>query len=289
VQVNELKWPTEDAFEFVKKGLYVQDLERAVQEVVVREALRQELIKKNAYLSDEEFQRRYDEYRQPYDTTPFTVEIIATKFKGYPCLEAFRSRWRLLASYGEMIKAEITDENLQAHADKYNAFFADGQVGVDVIPFMAKSPKTAAWQPDGMADAKTRCEALFASLEKGELTFDQALTKHTEFYTNDDKKGRLGMMPLNQIKQNLRESEFTQLHDGFSLANFLFYEAEVGKTIGPLQTSDGWLIARINARTPAKRRIDVKNERERALVREDYVTARFFDWAKGVISAAKFD
>ena len=289
VQVNELKWKTEEAFDFVKKGLYVQDLERAVQEVVLREALRQELVKKDAYISDEEFQRRYDEYRQPYDTTPFTVEIIATKFKGYPCLEAFRSRWRLLASYGEMIKAEITDETLQAHADKYNAFFADGQVGIDVIPFMAKSPKTAAWQPDGMADAKVRCEAVFASLEKGEMTFDQALQRHTEFYQNDEKKGRLGMMPLNQIKQHLRESEFTQLHDGYSLASFLFYEAENGKTVGPLQTSDGWVIARINTRTPAKRRIDVKNERERALVREDYVTSRFFDWAKGVIAAAKFD
>ena len=41
---------------------------------------------------------RPDEYRQPYDSTPFTVEIIATRFKGYPCLEAFRSRWRLISS-----------------------------------------------------------------------------------------------------------------------------------------------------------------------------------------------
>ena len=289
VQVNDLQWTTSEAFEFVKKGLYIQDLERAVQEVVVREALRQELQKNGAYLADEEFLRRYDEYRQPYDSTPFTVEIIATKFKGYPCLEAFRSRWRLLASYGEMIKAEITDETLQAHADKYGAFFADGQIGVDLIPFMARDPKTAAWQPDGMASAKQRCEAVFAALEKGEMTFEQALQRHIEFYQNDDKKGRLGMLPLNQLKQNLRESEFTQLHDGFSLANFLFFEAEVGKTLGPLQSSDGWVIARINARTPARKRVDVKSERERTLVREDYVTNRFFVWANEVIARTKFE
>ena len=140
-----------------------------------------------------------------------------------------------------------------------------------------------------MVDAKVRCEAVFASLEKRELTFDQAMQRHTEFYVNDDKKGHLGMMPLNQLKQNLRESEFTQLHDGFSLANFLFFDAEVGKTLGPLQGPDGWMIARVNSRTPAKRRIDVKNERERTLVREDYITYRFFDWAKGVIANAKFD
>lgn len=289
VKVNDYEWKTADAFEFVKKGLYVQDLERAVQEVVVREALRQELVAKGAYLSDEEFTRRYDEYRQPYDSTPFTVEIIATKFKGFPCLEAFRSRWRLVASYGEMIKADINDENLQAHADKYGAFFADGQIGIDIIPFMARNPQTGAWQPDGMTAAKARCEALLASLEKGDVTFDQALGKHTEFYANDEKKGKLGMLPLNQVKQNLRESEFTQLHDGFSLANFLFFDAEVGKALGPLQTPDGYVIARVNTRTPPRKRLDVKNERERTLVREDYVTNRFFAWANEVIARTKFE
>ena len=70
----------------------MQDLERALQEVAAREALRQELVSKGAYLGDEEFKRRYDEYREPYDSTPFTVEIVATRFKGFPCLEAYRAR-----------------------------------------------------------------------------------------------------------------------------------------------------------------------------------------------------
>ncbi|MFY9344068.1 MAG: hypothetical protein WAT39_16380 [Planctomycetota bacterium] len=289
LKVNDLEWKTDEAFEFIKKGLYVQDLERAVQEVVAREALRQELIAKGAYVSDEEFTRRYDEYRQPYDSTPFTVEVIATRFKGYPCLEAFRSRWRLITSYAEMIKAEINDENLQAHADKRGAFFADGQLDCNLIPFQARNPKTGAWEPDGMTAAKARCEAVFAALEKKELTFDQALDKHTEFFANDDKKGRLGMLPLNQLRQQLRESEFTQMLDGFSLAEYLFFEAEVGKTLGPIQGPDGWFIARVNTRTPARRKIDVKVERERELVREDFITCRFFTWAGEVIGRAKFE
>ena len=289
LKVNDLTWTTQDAFDFIKKGLFVQDLERAMQEVVVREALRQELQTKGAYISDEEFLRRYDEYRQPYDTTPFTVEVIATRFKGYPCLEAFRARWRLITSFGDMIKSEINDDNLQAHADKRGAFFADGQVDVTLLPFQARSPKTGAWEPDGMTGAKARCEAMFARLEKKEMTFDQALDKHTEFFSNDEKRGRLGMLPLNQLKQQLRESEFTQLLDGFSLAEFLFFDAEVGKTIGPIAGADGWFIVRVNTRTPARRKIDVKVERERELVREDFVTVRFFEWAAGVIGKAKFE
>ena len=289
LKVNDLEWKTADAFDFVKKGLYVQDLERAMQEVAVREALKQELVAKGAFIGDEDFQRRYDEYRQPYDSTPFTVEVIATRFKGYPCLEAFRARWRLIASFSDLIKAEINDENLQKHADSRAAFFADGQVDVSLIPFQGRNPKTGAWEPDGMAKAKTRCEAVFAALEKKEMTFDQVLDKHAEFFSNDEKRGRLGLLPLNQLRQQLRESEFTQLLDGFSLAEFLFFDGEVGKTIGPIASADGWFIARINTRTPARRKIDVKNERERELVKEDYITTRFFQWAGEVISKAKFE
>lgn len=289
LKVNDLEWGTDEAFTFVKKGLFVQDLERAMQEVVVREALRQQLVAKNAYVSDEEFQRRYEEYRQPYDTTPFTVEVIATRFKGYPCLEAFRSRWRLITSFADMIKDEINDENLQAHADQFGAFFADGQVSIDMIPFQGRNPKTGAWEPDGMDKAKARAEALFAALESKKTTFDAALGEHTEFFANDEKRGRLGFLPLNQLKQQLRENEFTQLLDGFSISNHLFFDAEVGKTFGPIAGPDGYFVARVNARTPARRKIDVKNPKERELVREDFINHRFFQWANEVIGKAKFE
>lgn len=289
IKVNDFEWRTEDAFNYVKKGMFVQDLERAMQEVAAREALRQELVTKGAYVSDEEFQKRYEEYRQPYDTTPFTVEVIATRFKGYPCLEAFRSRWRLITSYADMIKDEINPANLQAHADKFGAFFADGQCSIDVIPFQARDPQTGAWRPDGMAQAKARADAVFAKLEKKEMTFDDALTKEGEFFVNDEKRGRLGFLPLNQLKQQLRESEYTQLLDGFSVSMYLFFDAEVGKTHGPIAGPDGYFIARINSRTPARRKIDVNSEKEKELVTEDFINYRFFQWANEIIGKAKFD
>lgn len=293
ISVNGRTWATDEAFEFVKQGLYVQDLERALTEVVVREVLRQLLEKEGAYVSDEEFHRRYEEYRQPYDTTPFTVEVIATRFKGFPCLEAFRARWRLITSYQNLIADEMDDKHLQAHADKFAAFFADGQVSIDMIPFIARDMKTGSWLPDGMDQAKARCEAALAALEKGPdnggKSFDEILDRQGEFYANDEHKGRLGFKPLNQIRQQFRESEFTQLHDGYSISHYLFYDAEVGKTVGPLPGPDGYYIARVNARTPARRRIDVNIERERELVREDYVNYRFLEWAKGVLAKARVE
>ena len=289
LRVNDLEWSTRDAFDFVKKGMFVHDLERAMQEVAVREALRQELVKEGVFISNEEFASRYDAYREPYDSTPFTVEVIATRFKGYPCLEAFRARWRLISSFTDLIKDELTDENLQKHAIKRGAFFADGQCDVSVIPFQGRNKITGAWAPDGMAAAKERCAAVFAKMEAGELTFDQALQQHTEFFANDEKRGLLGMLPLNQLRQQCRENEFTPLLDGFAVADYLFFDADVGKTIGPVATPESWMICRVNSRTPARRQVNVKVERERELVREDYITYRFQEWANGVIAKSKFE
>ncbi|MEC7583470.1 MAG: hypothetical protein VYE77_04070 [Planctomycetota bacterium] len=289
LSVNDKEWSTEDAFEYVRKGLYVQDLERAMQEVIMREALKQELIKAGAYVDDDTFRDRYEEYREPYDSTPFTVEVIATKFKGYPCLEAFRARWRLITSYGDMIADEFTNEHLQAHADKYAAFFGDGNVNLDVIPFLARDPMTAGWVPDGMDKAKERAEEVFALLENKEMTFDQAMAERAEFFMNDEKKGRLGFLPLNQVKQQFRETEFTQMLDGYSVASYLFYDAPIGKTVGPIKGPDGYYIVRINARTPARKRMDVTNERENTLVREDYLNHRFMEWANEVIAKTEIE
>ena len=140
-----------------------------------------------------------------------------------------------------------------------------------------------------MSEAKARADAVFADLKEKEISFDDALTKQGEFFVNDEKRGRLGFLPLNQLKQQLRESEYTQLLDGFSVSNYLFFEADVGKTHGPIAGPDGWFIARINSRTPPRRKVDVKNEKERELVTEDYINYRFFQWANEVIGRAKFE
>ena len=49
------------------------------------------------------------------------------------------------------------------------------------------------------------------------------------------------------------------------------------------------MICRVNSRTPPRRKISVKVERERELVLEDYITYRFLEWANGVIAKAKFE
>lgn len=286
VRVNDKSWSTTEAYEFVKPGVFAQDLEKALREVVIREALRQKLTEAGHYLTDEQFKERFDAYRKPYDDTPFNTEMIAVRFKGYPCMEAFRARWRLISSFEDMIKDEMTDEALQAHADKRAAFFADGQASIDLIPFQARDLQSGAWVAGGMAAARQRAEAAFARLEKGEVTFDELRDELGEYFALDETKGRLGFKPLNQIRQHIRESEFTDLLQGLAVSDYLFFEAPVGKAIGPLQGTDCYYIARVNSRTPARRKIDVSVDRDRTLVREDYINTRFLQWANEVLSEA---
>lgn len=283
LSVNGREWHTDEAFKQVREGVFIQDLERAMLEVVIHEALKQELQKAGAYLDDETFRKAFDEYRQEYDSTPFTTEVIAVSFKGYPSLEAFRQRWRLMRSFEDMIQKEINDDQLKAHAERFARFFSDGQTNVDVIQFMARDVKTGAWLPDGFDRAEKKCIAALEQIRSGK-SFDEVLDEQGEYYATDESKGRLGAKSLNQLRQSLRESEFTDLLMGYSLGYYLFYDAEVGKVHGPLRGAEGYFLARVNARTPATGPVDISDERTRELVKQDYVSYRFLLWANEVLS-----
>jgi len=156
------------------------------------------------------------------------VEVISTTFKGYPSLEAFRARWRLMRSYELMIADEVTEEELQKHAERTARFFTEGTTTVDVIPFLARSLQTGAWEVNGMEKAKERAEAALKRIQDG-AKFDEVLTAEGEFFQNDKDRGRLANKGYNPMRQAVRETEFTDLLMGYSLGAYLFYDAPVGE------------------------------------------------------------
>jgi len=288
VDVNGLQWKTDDAFNEVKEALFLQDMERAFSEVVIREALKQELIKQNAYLSDESFTKLYDEYNKDYEGTLFTLDMIARAFKGYPTLEAFRQRWRLMRSFENLVAKDINDDNLQRHADRHKRFFSDGSVNVDVIPFMAKNTFTGAWTDNGLVDAKKRAEKAMAEIKAGK-SFDTVLEESGEFFINDKDRGRFGSKSLNDLRRSLRESEYSELLDGASLGYHIYYDAEVGKVEGPLRGPDTYYLIRVNSRGAAGSDVKVSDERTRELVKQDYLSCRFLEWSNEVLARTKIE
>jgi hypothetical protein len=285
LMVNGRSWSTDAAFEMVRPALFQQDIERAMLEVVIRAALRQELDKQQASLTDEEFRKDFEEYRKDYDNTPFTTEVIAVHFKGYPSLEAYRQRWRLIRAFEKMIAKDINDENLQAHADKYKRFFSDGTANVDTIQFFAKDAKSGAWVPNGFEGARKRATEAYEAIQGG-ASFDDIHGQRGEYFSTDNEKGRLGAKSLNQIRQSLRENEFSDLLLGYSIGTDAFYDAPIGKVIGPLRGTEGYYLIRVNARTPAHTAVVVTDARTRELVKQDYVSHRFLAWANDVVAKA---
>ncbi|MHC4812629.1 MAG: hypothetical protein ACYTKC_16015 [Planctomycetota bacterium] len=288
VDVNGMQWKTEDAFDEVKEAMFLQEMEKAYSEVVIREALKQELQKHGAYLSDERFTKLYNEYSKEYEGTLFNLDMIARAFKGYPTLEAFRQRWRLMRSFEDLIAKEINDDNLQKYADRHKRFFADGSVNVDVIPFMAKDSYTGGWKDNGLAEAKKRADMAMAAIKAGK-TFDAVLEEMGEFYINDKDRGRFGSKSLNDLRRTLRESEYSELLDGASLGYYIYYDAEVGKVEGPLRCSDAYYLVRVNSRGPASNDVKVSDERTRELVKQDYTSYRFLEWANEVLARTKIE
>ena len=286
--VNGTPWSTTEAFATVRSGLFQQDIERALLEVTVREVLRQALANAGSYLSDEEFRKEFDEYRQEYDNTPFTTEVIAVNFKGYPSLEAFRQRWRLMRSFERLIAKDINDDNLQAHAEKFKSFFGEGSVSVDAIQFFARDLKTGAWLPDGMTKAREKAYAAFEQI-KGGAKFDEVHASKGEYYSNDNDKGRFNAKPYNQLRQLMRENEFTDLLSGVSVGHYAYYEAPVGKVVAPLAGPDAYWIIRVNARTPSRAAPSVSEARTRELVKQDYIAYRFLQWANEQVGKAKIE
>lgn len=283
LQVNDFTWSTDEAFERIKSGVFLQDLERAVTEVAIREGIRQELEANDALIDDATFKQLYDEFSAQFEGTIFTVEVVVTNFQRYPSLEAFRARWRLLQAYKLMIADEFTEENLQAHAQEFVGFFQNGKVNVQVIPFLARDRVTAGWVANGMESARERAEVCMKELESG-ATFEAMMRKHGEFFPRDEKRGRLGAVALNQLRQSFREGEFTDLLTGFSAAKTIFYDAPVGQATGPIRSSDSYYIVQVLSRSFSNGRVNLQDERVSQLVNEDFLQHRFQTWAEGVIA-----
>ena len=56
---------------------------------------------------------------------------------------------------------------------------------------------------------------------------------------------------------------------------------------GPLRAPSGYYIARVNSRSPARGQAQIADARTRELVRQDFVSYRFLNWANDVLAKAE--
>lgn len=251
-------------------------LQRA--QFVILDLLREELRRTGKVLADEALDAAYETYRKPYDDTPFTVKVIATKFKGYPGLEAFVERWRVQHAFEQTLT--IGKEQLQQEAERWQQFFGDGTVAVDLWYFAADRAGGADWNfPEAEKQANAAATALRAGADP------EAVRK-----TSDPITAVAGWpgRPLgyNMLRQMMRESEYSDLGVADSAARAVFFDGKPGDLLGPLRSVRGYWLARVQERHAAKRKFELKSEREEQLVREVLVQRLFLEWADAVVGRA---
>lgn len=247
---------------------------RAAMERFVLTALQQELERRHAWLDDETFEAAYDEYRGPYDSTPFTVKVIATRFKGYPDLATFRERWRVFECFRRTLpKDACNDAALAAEAERSR----DLLVGTGVEIEWWLHPATQ--QDDGRRDFATAELAAAKTLQK--LRAGEAVEDPAVVFSHHGEKSPLLFNPL----QNLfGEGDYTSLLREPAAAAVM--RAKAGELVGPLRSPTGVLVVRVAKRTEVDRKVDAKNERTKELLRQLRGQRLFLDWVDEVFAKA---
>lgn len=247
---------------------------RAAMERFVLTTLQQELERRHAWLDEAQYEAAYDEYRGPYDSTPFTVKVIATRFKGYPDLATFRARWRVFECFRRTLpKDACNDAALAAEAERSRDLLVG--TGVEIECWL----HAATQQDDGRRDFAAAEQAAAKTLQKlraGEAVEDPAVQ-----FSHHGEKSPLLFNPL----QNLfGEGEYTSLLREPAAAAVM--RAKTGELVGPLHSPTGVLVVRVAKRTEVDRKIDVKNERTRELLRQLLEQRLFLDWVDEVFAKA---
>lgn len=287
LSVNGQAWKTVDAARALALKVKGEDRKRALIDIALQTALRGELQKSGHWLSDEQFTKEFAEYREPYDKTPFTVKVLALTFKGYPSFEVYKARWRLERSFEHMIEKDINDDNLKAHLAKAKDFLADGRASAKIIRVPAFDDANGTWFVDGFEKARVKAESIMKAIESKEMSFDDAMKEHAAWPERYADQGTLSNKSLNELRTELKENEYTDFVQGYSVANIVFFDVKAGECVGPLRGQEGYYIALKTSMSPAMGAMSLGDKNQRDLVRQDYLSTRFLAWANEVAQRTK--
>ncbi|MBL8755051.1 MAG: hypothetical protein JNK15_17235 [Planctomycetes bacterium] len=244
---------------------------RMAMERFVLQVLRQELERKGAWLDDKAYAEAYAAYADRYDRTPFTVKVLATRFKGYPSLEAFQQRWRVQECFRRTLPKEAFDDAALAKEALASNDLLVGN-GVEIDLWMHPAPP----QDDGRFD--------FAAAEAAAGATIAARRAGKEPETPGQRFGDKVPLQWNPLQEVLGEGEFATLLREPVAATVM--RAKEGDVLGPLRGSKGALVVEVRKLTKVDRTVDLAQARQRDLVRQLLEQRLFLAWVDQVFATA---
>jgi len=275
-------------------------------------ALEQALRKAGYWIEDEEFEVLWEEEEAPYRDSPFNLQVIAVGFRKFPSMDAFKRYTRLLKSYERMIQDEINDGNLKEHLTRADRLLGLGKVRADVLLVSAFSFDKGRMKQGGWAEAEARSIKIAEELaekfgaaetqEEQDAIWNAAMDKYSDFKDNPVaksqqgtaenrkyNKGRFKLLHRNELVQSLGESDYSMFLTGTSVVDHIFFDQETGEIDGPFKGALGYYITKVVDRQSPTKRLSVENEGQRDLIRQDYLSVRFNQYAEEVLAASKVE
>ncbi len=288
---NGRTWSTRDAYKMIQQKVSSLDRNRALVEIVLETALRQELEKHGFWIDREEFKKAWEKHVAPYKGTIFNIQSIAMTFKGYPSMETYRARFRLIEGYRRWLekRGEMDDAHLAAFVPKVKRFLGTGNVEVELIRFPAKDDAVNKWIPGGFRMAKAQAELVLREIEKGLISFEKARAELGRWPPEVEHGGLMGRKSRNELRKELGETEYTDFIMGYSMGDFLFDEAPEGAVVGPLRGVDGWYLAKVVHRYPPTQVVTIKDPKMKDMVSQEYLIRRFLAWANEVAAKIRLE
>jgi hypothetical protein len=245
-------------------------------EQFVHRLLRAELERRDAWLDDRAYQDAYDAWAQPYDSTPFTVRVVATQFRGFPSLELFQQRWRSLESFARTLPANTFDDAaLTAIAAAQRPLLA--HVGLEVEWWAHEAPPQGDERRD-FATATAAAEQTLAHLRA------DVLPKDLPPGVRHERAGSARPEPLNPLQKRLREGDYTTLLRRGVAATW--FAAKEGELVGPTRGTEAVYVARVHRRVEQDTKVDVRDARVRELLTQVLREERFRAWVDEVLARA---
>ena len=300
--VNGSPTTTEEVWGEVASLVHPEEVRRMRLFLARIEAVRQDLVAKEAWLDDETFNGIFGEEKAVGEGTPWTIEMIVLVMKRYPNMDAYKSILRAMKSYEGTIQDELTDEGLQPWLPRASRLLGLGETSCQMILLSAFDYPRNRWIDDGWAAAESRAVEVIDALVASEGdAWDSLLEQHSDFFDppvapaqqqqaaamDRKNKGRFGSIHRNRLMQMLGESEYTAFVDGSSVADSVYYDQEVGGIDGPFKGIHGYYITRVDARTNGKKAVLLTDENMRSMVVQDYVMQNFVAYAVRTLDAAE--
>ncbi len=292
MQINGTGIETDAIWEKIKDQVTPMDVYQAKQWFVNTTLAKQAVKDAGFWLDDDEFDRVYREEHDPYKDSPFSLERVALNFRKFPSISAYRTHYRLTQSYKRMIADELTTDALKTRIDRINLLIA-GKVDADVILLSAYDFKNREWIEGGWEKAEERAVDVIQKLAEG-LTWEDAVEQYSDFYDAPipesakesgqevprNNKGRFLQVSRNDFVNRLQESDYQTFLTSSSVADFIFFEQEMGSTHNPLEGPYGYYIPKVHKRVLHKETVNIEDDNHRTLLEQDLVTSRLnrFVW-----------